>query len=90
MTTQHVLVTSGILAVFMCIIVVIFTPAIARSRRGATGVRGTPVSPETLSIIALLKVFAVAFVGCWVIVSARCETDANTMMTNMLKTGPDF
>lgn len=88
MTTQHdVLVTSAILAVFMCIITVIFTPAIARSRRGSGNNAATT---GTLSIGMLFKVFAATFIGCWVIVSARCETDANAMMTNMIKTGPDF
>ncbi len=89
MTTQDVLVTSGILAVLMCIIVVIFTPAIARSRRGSATTGGR-ASYEKLSFVTLLKVFAVAFIGSWVIVSARSETDANAMMTNMIKTGPDF
>ena len=87
MTTHDVLVTSGILAVFMCIIVVIFTPAIARSRRGSSN---DDTAAGTLSIATLFKVFAATAFGCWVIVSARCETDANAMMTNIIKTGPDF
>ena len=76
--TKNVLMTSGILAVIVTILVIVNTP--------------TPqeAALQRNKTTHLIKVFFISFVVCAIVVYIMQDNDQNSMMTNIIKTEPDF
>ena len=76
--TTKVLITAGLLAVAVTIIVMMNTP--------------TPqeAALQRNKTVQLFKVFVIAFIVCGAIVYIMQDNDQNAMMTNIIKGDPDF
>lgn len=79
--TQTLLITSGILAAVITVMVLVNTPSImeVQQQQGKANKTGN-----------LFKVFVMSFGICAFVLYIMQDNDQNAMMTNILKGEPDF